>query len=81
MKKFRKSSSYITPKSIPCIQFKHAVTNIEKAQLAVACKELHPKLLYIGTKNRPPPRPNPLKIPAITLFLATISIFCYTTFC
>ncbi len=70
-----KSSNLITPKSIPCIQFKQAVANIEKAQLAVAWIELHPKLLYIGTKNSPPPKPNPLKIPADKLFLITILMF------
>jgi hypothetical protein len=62
------------------MQFKKAVTKIEKAQLAVACKELHPKLLYIGTKNNPPPKPRPPKSPANKLLLATIYKCYYTTF-
>jgi hypothetical protein len=68
------------PKSIPCMQFKQAVTKIEKAQLAVACNELHPKLLYIGTKNNPPPKPRPPKSPANKLLFATMYKFFYIIF-
>jgi hypothetical protein len=42
---------------------------IPKEQVAVAYKGLQPKFLYIGTKNMPPPKPNPLKIPAKILFI------------
>jgi hypothetical protein len=45
------------------------VMQIPKEQVAVAYKGLHPKFLYIGTRNIPPPNPKPLKIPAQMLLI------------
>jgi hypothetical protein len=45
------------------------VMHIPKEHVAVAYNGLHPKLRYIGTKNIPPPKPKPLKIPARILFI------------
>jgi hypothetical protein len=38
---------------------------------------LHPKFLYIGTNNIPPPNPKPLSIPAPRLFIKTYFV-CYS---
>ncbi len=43
------------------------VMTIVKAVEAVASRGWHPTPLYIGTRNRPPPNPNPLNIPAMKL--------------
>lgn len=44
-----------------------AVTTMVNDVEAVAYKGWHPNPRYIGTKNNPPPSPNPLKTPAIIL--------------
>lgn len=62
-----KSPGFITPKRTPCTQLINDVIKIEKDVDAVACKGLHPKQRYIGTRNNPPPKPKPLKIPAAIL--------------
>jgi len=57
------------------MQLMKDVMKIPKAHVAVAYNGLHPKFRYIGTKNIPPPRPNPLKIPAAMLICKT-SLIC-----
>lgn len=58
----------MAPIDTACKQFINEVTQIPKAQVAVASRGLQPKLRYIGTKKIPPPSPNPLNIPAPILF-------------
>jgi hypothetical protein len=68
------------PMKIPCRTLIKAVIKMEKVQVAVACKGLHPNLRYIGTRNKPPPKPKPLKIPAMMLFFIIISLLVSTIF-
>ena len=70
----------MTPIKIPWRQFIIAVITIEKVVDAVAWSGLHPNYLYIGTKNKPPPKPKPLKMPAIKLLYIIFRILSKTGF-
>ena len=47
---------------------------MHKEQVDVAYKGLNPIDLRVGTKTIPPPKPNPLKIPANILFKTILEI-------
>jgi hypothetical protein len=56
------------------------VIQIPNAQVAVASIGLQPKFRYIGTNSIPPPSPNPVRIPALTLFMTSSVILLLNSF-
>lgn len=50
-------------------------TKMVKVQVEVACRELSLRDRKRGTRNKPPPSPNPLNIPAMKPYRMTISLF------
>jgi hypothetical protein len=67
---------FITPIATACKQFIKATMHIQNPHVDVAWIGLHPKFLYKGTNNNPPPNPKPLSIPAPKLFIKTYLV-CY----
>lgn len=59
----------IAPILTAITQLTNEVMKMENEEVEVASKGLHPSFLYIETRKLPPPRPNPLKIPELMLFL------------
>jgi hypothetical protein len=66
----------MAPIATACKQFNKEATKIPKAHVAAAWIGLHPKFLYKGTNNIPPPNPKPLRIPAPRLFNKTYFVLC-----
>ena len=65
----------MTPSTTPWTQLMKEVRKIAKEPEAEACRGLHPKVRNIGMRKAPPPRPNPLKTPALKLFLTSVTAF------
>lgn len=74
-----KSSKPMIPKRTPWMTLSNDPDKIVNEQVAAAWIGLHPKALYMGIKNSPPPKPIPLKIPVKKLFSVTSFMFYSTT--